>query len=108
MRRLRHVLVLACLAIACTAVPAPASSTTSPTTASRAACSTVRYGGRTYILYKQRVKCRFARRWVKRLHRTKEGPPGWKCSSGSNYRTGGYCERRSEGGKRLFGWHPGD
>ena len=68
------------------------------------ACQTVSYGGRTFIMYRQGVKCSYARRWVKRLHRTKHGPKRWDCSSGSNFRTGGYCER----GSRHFGWHPAD
>jgi hypothetical protein len=106
MRRLRHVLVLACLTAACAAVEAPAAggAGSPPAAASAAGCSTVSYGGRTYVLYKRGVKCSWTRRWVKRVHRTKQGPRKWTCSSGSNFRTGGYCER---GGKH-FGWHPGD
>jgi hypothetical protein len=71
---------------------------------SSAGCSSVRYGGRGYVLYKRGVKCSWARRWVKRVHRTKEGPRKWTCTSGSDFRTGGYCER----GAKHFGWHPGD
>ena len=69
-----------------------------------AGCTSVSYGGRGYVLYRHRVKCAYARRWVKRLHRTRQGPQGWDCRSGSNFRTGGRCER----GTRFFGWHPGD
>ncbi|MEJ7715929.1 MAG: hypothetical protein WKF40_09615, partial [Thermoleophilaceae bacterium] len=41
-----------------------------------AACSSVAYGGRTYIMYRRGVSCRYARYWVRRLHYTKRGPRG--------------------------------
>ena len=72
-----------------------------------AACNTVRYGGRAYVLYRTgRVGCTFAKRWVRRLNRSRGAskPPGWRCTSGSGYRTGGGCTR----GSRAFGWHPLD
>lgn len=72
-----------------------------------AACNTVRYGGRAYVLYRQgRVGCTFAKRWVRRLRASagRNKPPGWRCSSGSRYRTGGGCTRSN----RTFGWHPAD
>ncbi len=75
-----------------------------PSATIAAACTSVSYGGRTYIMYRRGVSCGFARRWVRRLHYTKRGPRGWRCSSGSGYRTGGGCAR----GARAFGWHPGD
>ncbi|HWM10780.1 MAG TPA: hypothetical protein VNO82_15605 [Solirubrobacteraceae bacterium] len=81
-----------------------AASSAADRAASSAGCSSVRYGGRGYVLYKRGVKCSWARRWVKRVHRTKEGPRKWRCTSGSDFRTGGYCER----GAKHFGWHPGD
>jgi micrococcal nuclease len=56
------------------------------------------------IVYANGVRCSFARRWVRRLKRTKRGPRGWSCSSGSNFTTGGFCQR----GRRNFGWHPAD
>jgi micrococcal nuclease len=56
------------------------------------------------IVYATGVSCSFARHWIRRLRRTKRGPRGWRCSSGSNFRTGGYCSR----GSRNFGWHPAD
>ena len=66
----------------------------------------VRYGGRSYVLYKRGVRCVFAKRWVRRLNRSRgrNKPAGFKCSSGSKFRTGGSCVR----GNRVFGWHPGD
>ena len=53
---------------------------------------------------KHGVTCRYARRWIKRLHNTKHGPKHWSCSSGTQFRTGGFCSR----GSRYFGWHPAD
>jgi hypothetical protein len=115
-RRSLPVLV-ACLALVCTSVFASSSLAGSGGSGSAeqgsaqvsaaASCKTVRYSGRSYILYRQgKVRCLFAKRWVRRLHRSKgrNKPPGWKCSSGSKYRTGGGCTR----GSRAFGWHPGD
>jgi len=61
-----------------------------PSATIAAACTSVSYGGRTYVMY--------------RLHYTKRGPRGWRCGSGSGYRTGGGCAR----GRQSFGWHPGD
>ena len=69
-----------------------------------AACTTVSYGGDTYILSRKGVGCAFARKWVRRLHNSGRGPSGWKCSSGSNYETGGFCRRSA----KSFRWHPGD
>jgi len=104
---MRRALAIAALLAACAIAPASAAGTAAAgateATAS-AGCSSVSYGGRGYVLYKRGVKCSWARRWVKRVHRTKEGPRKWTCSSGSNFRTGGYCER----GAKHFGWHPGD
>ncbi len=70
-------------------------------TASR--CGSVSYGGRAYILFYKRLSCASARRKVRHVHRFKR-LRGWKCSSGSGFRTGGFCQR----GGRQFGWHPGD
>jgi len=75
-----------------------------PSATIAAACTSVSYGGRTYVMYRRGVSCAFARRWVRRLHYTKRGPRGWRCGSGSGYRTGGGCAR----GRQSFGWHPGD
>jgi hypothetical protein len=104
---MRRALALAALLAACAVMPAPAAGTVAAgatEATSSAGCSTVSYGGRGYVLYKRGVKCSWPRRWVKRVHRTKEGPRKWTCSSGSNFRTGGYCERAA----KHFGWHPGD
>jgi hypothetical protein len=109
--------LIACLAIACTSIFAASSfagSSGSGTKAERgsapvsaaASCKTVRYGGRSYVLYKKGVRCVFAKRWVRRLNRSqgRNKPAGFKCSSGSKFRSGGSCVR----GNRVFGWHRGD
>jgi micrococcal nuclease len=57
-----------------------------------------------YIMYVDRVSCAWARGQIARLKRGGRGPRGWACSSGSRFRTGGYCQR----GNRVFGWHPAD
>jgi hypothetical protein len=44
-----------------------------------------------------------ARRRVRHVHRYRS-LRGWRCSSGSRFRTGGYCSRA----RSYFGWHPGD
>ena len=81
--------------------------TASPAThgerAAGAACNSVSYEGRTYVLYRRAVGCRSARRKVRYVHRHKR-LPGWRCESGSNFETGGGCRR----GRKLFGWHPLD
>jgi hypothetical protein len=94
------------LALGATGVQAgdPASEGAKATTAG---CKTVHYGGRSYVLYRKgRVRCLFAKRWVRRLNRSRgdNSPPGWACESGTNFRTGGACSK----GRRAFGWHPAD
>ena len=66
-------------------------------------CGSVSYGGRGYVLFYKGITCTSARRKVRHVHRYKR-LRGWTCSSGSNFRTGGFCRR----GARQFGWHPGD
>jgi hypothetical protein len=88
--------------------PPPVSALPQATAAGKArlaGCNTVAYGGRTFVLYKTGVTCAFARRWVRTLNRTRRGPRGWTCSSGSRFRTGGFCQK---GRRYQFGWHPGD
>jgi hypothetical protein len=112
----RHLAILtACLALACTSIFAGTSfagssggsaAEASGELSAAASCKTVRYGGRGYVLFRKNVRCLFAKRWVRRLNRSRGAnkPKGFKCTSGSKFRTGGQCVR----GKRVFGWHPGD
>lgn len=68
----------------------------------------LRYGGRTYIFYKEGIPCERAKRLAHRVQRTRGDwePPAFNCTSGSNFRTGGHCQSRSR--NELFGWHPRD
>lgn len=109
LRRLRRVqrglLILVAIAVL-TGALASAATAGAPrpgAVSTAAACDTVRYEGRTYALYRQRVGCRSARRKVRYVHRHKR-LPGWRCQSGSNFEMGGGCSR----GRKLFGWHPID
>jgi hypothetical protein len=102
---------LACLAVGALALTgggatAGASGTADPPAAHASGCNSVHYGGRAFVFYRKNVRCLFAKRWVRRLNRShgRNKPPGWRCESGSGYRTGGSCSR----GKGLFGWHPYD
>lgn len=71
--------------------------------ATMARCGTVTYGGRTYVMSHIRISCPSARRKIRYVHRYKR-LPGWRCNSGTNFRTGGGCSR----GRKVFGWHPAD
>ena len=97
----------AACAAALAAMPVTAGATGSPGGGPQAAaCNTVSYDGRAFVLYRKNVGCLFAKRWERRLHasRGENKPPGWRCRSRSRYRTGGRCTN----GSRVFGWHPGD
>ena len=95
---------LAVTLAALAALPAPAGARPGETpSAQTARCQTVTYGGRTYVMYHRRIRCPSARRKIRYVHRHKQ-LPGWRCESGTNFRTGGGCRR----GRKLFGWHPGD
>ena len=98
---------LVVFALASAAVLGPVASAPAaraPTAHAASACPSVAYAGRSYVLYRERVGCTFAKRWVRRLHSTGLGPRRWRCETGSDYATGGMCSR----GRRLFGWHPYD
>ena len=89
------------LAAAALAASAPAAAAGSGAEAAR--CGSVSYGGKTYVLGYKGLSCASARRKVRHVNRTKS-LGGWKCSSGSKFRTGGYCKK----GSAYFTWHPGD
>lgn len=71
--------------------------------AGAARCQTVSYGGNTYILSYRGLSCRSARRKVRHVHRHRR-LRGWRCTSGTRFRTGGFCRRE----RRHFAWHPVD
>jgi hypothetical protein len=103
---MKRLTLLATLLVTLALVPAAsAPGKTGPASAQAVAakCSTVSYGGRTFIMYHQGIGCTSARRKVRYVHRHKR-LPGWTCESGTNFRTGGGCWR----GRKVFGWHPGD
>ena len=58
----------------------------------------------SYVLTTRGISCAKARRHVRRLRRGGRAPRGWRCNSGSDFRSGGICVR----GRRFFAWHPGD
>lgn len=95
-------LVLAALALAALSA-APPSSPLGPAEA-EAGCGSVAYRGRSYIMFRQNVGCRFAKLAIRRLATTGRKPRGYRCTSGSRFKTGGFCRD----GARQFGWHPGD
>ena len=96
--------LLAAVLLTFAALPAPAPAERGEGPAANAArCGTVSYGGRTYVMYHQRISCPSARRKIRYVHRHKR-LPGWRCESGTRFRTGGGCSR----GRMLFGWHPAD
>ena len=69
------------------------------------ACSSITLGGRAFVFYKTGLRCSRAKELARYVHRTHRAPDRrWRCSSGSRYRTGGYCRRPGA----SFGWHPGD
>jgi hypothetical protein len=103
MRRGVFICVVAAMLIAALAPPPSGEARQTGRVATSAACNSVRYEGRTYVLYRRAVGCRSARRKVRYVHRHKR-LPGWRCGSGSNFETGGGCTR----GRKLFGWHPLD
>ncbi|MBA2507011.1 MAG: hypothetical protein H0V29_13895 [Thermoleophilaceae bacterium] len=84
---------------------APTTNAEAPS-AGASACDSIKLGGTPHVFYKQGVSCRFAKSWVYRLYGSGGGkrPSGFKCSSGSGFRSGGYCAR----GSKVFGWHPYD
>jgi hypothetical protein len=103
MRRGLLICVVTAVLTAAFAPAATADAAPSSEVAKHAACDSVRYEGRAYVLYRQRVGCRSARQKVRYAHRHQR-LPGWRCQSGSNFEAGGRCSR----GRQLFGWHPFD
>ncbi len=92
--------------LATVALAPPAAGWVKPRELQAAACGAVKIGSKTYVLYRQRVSCSYAKRWTRKVanSRGRTKPRGWKCTSGSKFRSGGYCQK----GRKHFGWHPGD
>lgn len=108
--RLRILLVLVALAVAVAVsaggVQATVSGERQPRDLGSSSCNLVKVGASRHVLYRHGVSCGPAKRWVKRLAATRgrAKPRGWACSSGSAYRSSGYCERRG----KHFGWNRAD
>src|SRR5688572_7511658 len=102
----RALLLVALVSVVAVCVPVASADQSRPRELNVAACNAVKVNGRGFVLYRHNVSCTFAKRWAKRLAASggKRKPAGYTCSSGSKYRSGGYCER----GNRHFGWHSGD
>ncbi len=84
---------------------APAAPAPADPEARASACGSITLGGRGYVFTKRGLPCTRAKRLARYVHRTRRAPDSrWRCSSGSGFRTGGYCERRGA----MFAWHPGD
>ena len=81
----------------------PGSGSLGPAVA-EARCGSVAYRGRSYVMFRQNVGCRFAKLAIRRLATTGRKPRGYRCTSGSGFKTGGFCKKDS----KQFGWHPGD
>ena len=100
---------LLCLTLTvCCAVPAAATAgvdNSRPRELQTSSCTVVRVSDQAYALYRRGVPCTWAKRWARRLAASggRKRPSGYSCTSGSKFRSGGWCER---GGKH-FGWDPG-
>lgn len=100
-RRCRRTFALAVASVGLLLPASPAAAADGPLAS---AAATPRSCAAPFVMYVTDVRCSFARRWIRSLRSGDGGPRGWDCSSGSKFRTGGYCER----GQRSFGWHPAD
>ena len=105
-RALSLFVVIGLLVLAVSVPAVQADSERSPRELIASSCSSVKVGGKGHVLYRRGVSCSYAKRWVRKLHATRgrKKPRGWSCSSGSKFRTGGYCEK----GNKHFGWHRGE
>ena len=106
MPKLAQVLVLVALLAMALAAPAVHADRTYPRQLHTSACSSVKVAERGHVLFRQGVSCAYAKRWARRLAATRGAarPRGFRCTSGSKFRSGGYCER----GSKHFGWQRWD
>ena len=104
MRKLAQVLLVGLL-LAVVSAPAAHADGSKPRELQTSSCSSVKIGERGHVLYRHGVSCSYAKRWARKLAATRGGskPRGFRCTSGSKFRSGGYCER----GNKHFGWHRG-
>ena len=104
-KRTFPLLVIAGLLAFAVSVPVAQGDGAHPRELQASACSSVKIGDKGHVLYRRGVSCAFSKRWARKLATTggRTKPRGWKCTSGSKFRSGGYCERRG----KHFGWHRG-
>jgi hypothetical protein len=72
-------------------------------------CDRIKLGGEKRVFYKNRMGCRRAKTYARRLARNgkRSEPKNFKCTSGGGWRSGGYCKHRFDA-NTFFGWHPLD
>ena len=100
---MNRVLALAVVAAAIV-IAAPATASDEP---AKRGCSTINLGG-PKVFTKHNMRCARAKHHARRLYKTggRDKPRNFSCSSGSNFRDGGFCEHKSK--DKYFGWHPAD
>ena len=72
------------------------------------ACNTIKFGGVARIFYKNNMSCDRAKRYARHVRRSRGRwePRRFSCDSGSNFRSGGFCDHDFK--NKYFGWHPAD
>jgi hypothetical protein len=102
--KLGAALVSFALAVGVAAAPGAASRADDAT---KRACTTINLGG-PKVFTKHNMRCKKAKRYARRLYKTRgdDKPPNFRCSSGSNFRDGGFCKHKTK--DKNFGWHPAD
>jgi hypothetical protein len=102
--KLAAVCALLALAFGVAALPAAGSGADDAT---KRACTTINLGG-PKVFTKHNMRCTKAKHYARRLYKTRgdDKPPNFRCSSGSNFRDGGFCEHKTK--DKNFAWHPAD
>jgi hypothetical protein len=105
MRKVAQLLVAASL-LSAVALPAGASGDMSPRQLQASSCTAVKINGKSFILYRNGLSCSYSKRWARKVAATRgrSKPRGYKCTSGSKFRGGGYCQK----GSKHFGWYRGE
>jgi hypothetical protein len=94
--RIRRVLPLALVALGLTLGM--------PTAAEARQCGEVKADGRKYeVSGSDNVRCRFMRKWSRRVARDEGHPRGWDCNRG--WRSGG-CTRGAGFDRKFFTYYP--
>lgn len=90
----------------CVIIGAGVGKAMNPAQSQRATCGVIKFKGQGYVFSKYRIGCSRAKRYAHHVGRTRGNwePPGWHCSSGSDFKAGGFCKRRNH----WLSWYPGD